>query len=256
MRSFSELADLTGRTALVVGGAGHLGRVACQTLVDLGAEVASADLIADPEAPSGRAFQVDLHDEDATRALVPAVVDELGRLDVLVHCAAYTGASEVAGWATEFGNQSVEAWDRAHRVNTTSAFVLAQEARQALASHGCGSIVLVSSIYGTLAPDFRIYEGTEIHSPAGYSASKAGLLQLTRYLSTLFAPKIRVNALSPGGVWRDQDPAFVGRYVRGTPMARMATEEDVAGAIAYLASDLSSYVTGTNLLVDGGRSVW
>lgn len=256
MKSFRELADLTGRTALVVGGAGHLGRVACHVLAELGAQVASADLLAGPGGAAVRTFAVDLHDEDASRALVPAFLEEFGRLDVLVHCAAYTGANEAAGWATEFDDQTVAAWDRAHRVNTTSAFVLAQAARHALGSHGSGSVVLVSSIYATLAPDFRIYEGTKMQSPAGYSVSKAGLLQLMRYLSTLLAPDVRVNAVSPGGVWRNQPPDFVQRYARGTPLARMATEEDVAGAIAYLASDLSSYVTGVDLRVDGGRSVW
>ncbi len=247
---------MTGRTALVVGGAGHLGRVACQVLTEQGAEVASADLTADPRTLAAQTFEVDLHDEDATRALVPTVLERFGRLDVLVHCAAYTGANALAGWATEFEDQSVAAWDRAHRVNTTSAFVLAQAARDALGSHGSGSIVLVSSIYATLAPDFRVYRGTGMHSPAGYGVSKAGLAQLMRYLSTLLAPTVRVNAMSPGGVWRDQPTAFVERYEHGTPLARMATEEDVAGAIAYLASDLSAYVTGIDLVVDGGRSVW
>jgi NAD(P)-dependent dehydrogenase (short-subunit alcohol dehydrogenase family) len=256
VRTVRELADLSGRTALVIGGAGHLGRVACEALAELGAQVASADLVADVASTATRTFEVDLHDEDATRALVPAFLKEFGRMDVLVHCAAYTGANEAAGWATEFDQQTVLAWDRAHRVNTTSAFVLAQAARSALGSHGTGSVVLVSSIYATLAPDFRIYAGTNMQSPAGYSVSKAGLLQLMRYLSILLAPDVRVNAVSPGGVLRDQPLEFVRRYERGTPLARMAIEEDIAGAIAYLASDLSSYVTGVDLRVDGGRSVW
>lgn len=256
MRSFEELADLTGRAALVVGGSGHLGRVACRVLTDLGAQVASADLVSDPGVTATRSYTVDLHDEDETRALVPAVLEAFGRLDVLVHAAAYTAASTATGWATGFEDQTIEAWDRAYRVNTTSALVLAQAARRPLSEHGCGSIVLLSSIYATLAPDFRLYEGTGMASPAGYSVSKAGLSQLMRYLATLLAPSIRVNAVSPGGVWRDQDAAFVARYERGTPLARMATEEDVAGAIGYLASDLSAYVTGVDLLVDGGRSVW
>ena len=256
MRSFGELADLTGRGALVVGGAGHVGRVACAVLRELGAEVVAADLAATPGPEGVASLAVDLHDEAATRALIPAALDRLGRLDVLVHTAAYTGATVGTGWATEFDQQSVEAWDRAHRVNLTSAFVLAQAARTPLAASGHGSMVLVSSIYGFLAPDARIYAGTAMHSPAGYSASKAGLLQLMRYLAALLAPDIRVNAVSPGGVARGQDPTFVDRYDAGTPMGRMATEEDLKGAIAYLASDLSAYVTATNLVIDGGRSAW
>jgi NAD(P)-dependent dehydrogenase (short-subunit alcohol dehydrogenase family) len=101
-----------------------------------------------------------------------------------------------------------------------------------------------------------LYEGTDIQNPAGYSAAKGGLLQLTRYLATVLAPDIRINAISPGGVWRDQPEAFHQRYVARTPMGRMATEEDLKGAVAYLASDLSAYVTGQNLSVDGGWTAW
>ena len=256
MRSFDSLADLTGRVALVVGGAGHIGRVACDVLHELGAAVAVADLQPSTDQRAELHLKVDLHSTEETRGLVGSTVDALGRLDVLVHCAAYTGQTSVSGWAAPFEQQTVEAWDLAHRVNVTSAFVLAQEARAHLGGGGSGSIVLVSSMYGVVAPDFRLYEGTGMNSPAGYSASKGALLQLTRHLSTLLAPDVRVNAISPGGVFRQQDPAFVRRYEASTPLGRMATEEDLKGAIGYLASDLSGYVTGANLLVDGGRTVW
>jgi NAD(P)-dependent dehydrogenase (short-subunit alcohol dehydrogenase family) len=256
MRSIQELASLAGRGALVVGGSGHLGRIACDTLLELGAVVASADLPS-VEAPSGvTSFEVDLLNEASTRNLIPQVVGELGGLDVLVHCAGYTGDLRASGWATDLGSQTVEEWDRAYRVNTTSAFVLAQEARTALSRSKAGSLVLLSSIYGFLAPDPRLYSGTTLRSPAGYGASKAGLLQLTRHLAAFLAPETRVNAISPGGVFRHQDPVFVERYEAGTPLGRLATEEDIKGAIAYLSSDLSAYTTGTNLVVDGGRSSW
>ena len=256
MRTVQELADLTGRGALVVGGAGYLGRAACAALDELGAEVLAADLQADAGSGKTPTLAVDLRDEDATRGLIPRVIDRLGRLDVLVHCAAYTGATQAAGWAAPFEQQTIGAWDDAQRVSVTSAFVLAQEARQALAESGHGSVVLLSSIYGVVGPDFRLYESTDMHSPAGYAASKGGLLQLTRYLATLLAPEVRVNAVSPGGVLRGQDKRFVARYEHGTPLGRMAAEEDLKGAVAYLASDLSAYVTGTNLMVDGGRTAW
>jgi NAD(P)-dependent dehydrogenase (short-subunit alcohol dehydrogenase family) len=137
-----------------------------------------------------------------------------------------------------------------------AAFALVQEARNALAASGRGSVILVSSTYGVVGPDFRIYEDTPIHHPLGYSASKGAIVQLTRALATALAPRVRVNALSPGGVKRGQPEIFVHRYESRTPLARMAREEDYKGAIAYLASDLSAYVTGQNLIVDGGWTAW
>jgi len=166
------------------------------------------------------------------------------------------GTSKLEGWAVDISQQSVSAWDEALRVNLTSAFVVTQAAQPILARSGSGSVVLFSSIYGVTAPDFSLYEETGLHNPAAYGASKAGLLQLTRYLATAFAPAVRVNAISPGGVERGQPDTFVRRYAARTPLGRMATEEDLKGAVAYLASDLSRYVTGHNLVVDGGWTAW
>lgn len=111
-------------------------------------------------------------------------------------------------------------------------------------------------MYGHVGPDMRLYAGTTMANPVGYGASKGGLLQLTRYLSTLLAPHVRVNAISPGGIWRGQPDAFHEQYRQRTPMGRMATEEDMKGAVAYLASDLSAFVTGHDLVVDGGWTAW
>lgn len=252
MRTFHALANLTGRVALVTGGAGHVGRSVCDVLEELGAQVVVADVAGGDVDSARRHLAVDLADEAATRALVPAVLDAAGGLDVIVHCAAFTGQSQLAGWSAPFDGQTVSAWDTALRVNLTSAFVLAQAAHEPLRRSGHGSIVVVSSIYGVVGPDFSLYEGTAMQNPAAYGASKGGLVQLTRYLSTALAPDVRVNAISPGGIARGQAESFVARYNARTPLGRMATEEDLKGAIAFLASDLSAYVTGTNLMVDGG----
>jgi NAD(P)-dependent dehydrogenase (short-subunit alcohol dehydrogenase family) len=201
-------------------------------------------------------FNVDLTSEAQTRDLVVRVLNTFGRLDVLVHTAAFVGTTERNGWNVPFAQQSVAAWEEAMRVNLTSAFVLAQEAAPALIESGHGAIVLVSSIYGVIGPDLSLYQGTTMGNPVAYGASKGGLLQLTRYLATLLAPSVRVNALSPGGVLRGQPVEFVRRYEARTPLKRMAVEDDIKGAAAYLASDLSAYVTGQNLLVDGGFSAW
>jgi len=259
--------DLSGRNALLVGGAGHIGLAVAETLIELGANVAVLDM--DQAACENRvaalssirkdsAFPVlcDLRDEDAQRNAVVRVVETMGGLDILVHCAAYVGTDKMTGWSVPFKEQTVEAWDVGMRVNLTSAFILVQQAREALDASGHGSVILFSSIHGVVAPDFAMYEGTDIGSPAGYAASKGGLLQLMRYMATGLAPNIRVNAITPGGVWRNQAKPFYQRYISRTPLGRMAAEEDMKGAVAYLSSDMSNYVTGHNLIVDGGWLAW
>jgi NAD(P)-dependent dehydrogenase (short-subunit alcohol dehydrogenase family) len=261
-RSVPELLSLTGRVALVTGGTGHIGRVICEALTELGATVAvtdfspesCADAVAEGWAASGSA--ADLLDSAATRDIVSSVVARHEVLDILVHCAAYVGTNQRAGWAVPFSEQTSDAWRDAMQVNLQSAFELSQEAAPHLAASGHGSIVFISSIYGMVGPNNALYEGTKMGNPAAYGASKGGLLQLTRYLATTLAPAVRVNAITPGGVWRDQQQEFVDRYVAATPLGRMAREEDFAGAIAFLASDMSSYVTGQNVVIDGGWTTW
>lgn len=265
MRSVHDLLDLRGRAAVVSGAAGHVGRTVCDTLVELGARLAMLDVDAErlhtcERELSGRteitAVECDLGHERQTRRAVRQAVDRLGGIDILIHCAGYTGETSHEGWAVPFESQTAEAIEVAMRVNVTSAFVMVQESRERLAASGRGCVVLVSSIYGMLGPDLRMYRNTGIVNPVGYGMSKGALLQLARYLATSLAPKVRVNAISPGGIARRQPRAFVEQYEMRTPLGRMATEEDLKGAVAYLSSDLSAYVTGQNLVVDGGWSAW
>ena len=266
-RLLAELMDLSGRKALVSGGAGHIGLVVDEALLELGATVTVLDrdrraceqrVRALPRGRAKRAIPLacDLADDAMTRQAVQTAIKAMGGLDILVHCAAYVGTTPIDGWACPLETQTVKAWDAALRVNLTSAFVMVQEARNALAASGHGSVIFFASTYGLVGPDFRLYAETAMANPAGYGASKAGLLQLARHLATALAPRVRVNAISPGGVWRKQPETFHQRYVSRTPLGRMAREEDLKGAIAYLASDLSAYVTGHNLVVDGGWTIW
>ena len=133
---------------------------------------------------------------------------------------------------------------------------MVQAAKDAIEASGHGSVIFFASHYGLVGPDMSFYEGTSMGNPAAYAASKAGLIQLARWLATVLAPKVRVNCITPGGVWRNQEEGFHKRYVARTPLGRMAIEEELKGAVAYLASDLSAYVTGHNLVVDGGWTVW
>src|SRR3989338_2295143 len=267
MRSVKGLMDLTGRKAIVTGGAGHIGMAISGALVELGAKVAIMDreeiaCLGSVKALSktglGEVISLpcDVSDEALLRSALKKGVGLLGGLDILVHCAAFVGTTEMAGWAVPFEEQTVRAWDAAMRVNLTSAFIMVQETREALRASGHGSVIFFGSIYGIAGPDMRLYEGTDMANPGGYAASKGGLLQLMRYFATLLAPRVRVNSISPGGVWRNQPEAFHQRYISRTPLGRMATEEDLKGAVAYLASDLSAYVTGHNLVVDGGWTAW
>jgi len=267
MRSVKTLMDLRGRKALVAGGAGHIGLAVCETLVELGAKVSVLDAdektceqrarVLNRRRP-GAAFALpcDLLDEGRTRAAVRAAAERMGGLDILVHAAAYVGTTEAPGWAVPFPKQSADAFEKAISLNLTSAFVMTQEAAPALKRSGRGSVIYIGSIYGMVGPDFGLYQGTKMANPAGYGASKGGLLQLSRHLATQLAPGIRVNVISPGGVWRGQPKAFVDRYKKKAPLGRMAVEEDFKGAVAYLAGDLSAYVTGQNLVVDGGWTAW
>jgi NAD(P)-dependent dehydrogenase (short-subunit alcohol dehydrogenase family) len=267
VRSLTELLSLSGRRALVTGGAGRIGRVVIEGLLELGASVALLDLDEDvcrtcaselSFAHPDRVIPIscDLTEEAATRSAVHQVVEQWHGLDIIVHCAAYVGTSKHPGWAVPFPMQTVNAWDAALRVNLTSAFVLAQEAEALLAVSGRGAICLIGSIYGLVGPDMRLYDGTTLTNPAGYGAGKGGVLQLTKYLATVLAPTVRVNCVSPGGIFRQQPAEFVQRYEERTPLQRMGREEDLKGAVGYLVSDASAYVTGHNLVVDGGWTAW
>jgi NAD(P)-dependent dehydrogenase (short-subunit alcohol dehydrogenase family) len=266
MRGLQKLMDLGGRSVLVTGATGMLGRTIAATLAEMGADLilvdlsmAELDTLADELrvefATPVLAYTCDL-EKPAERADLMAAVAGLGRLDVLVNNAAFVGTSGLPGWSLPFEAQSVDTWRRAFEVNLTAAFDLSQRATALLRASGHGSILNIGSIYGLLGPDWSLYDDTAMANPAAYAASKGGLLQLTRWLATTLGPTVRVNSISPGGIERGQPTPFIERYAARTPLKRMAREDDFRGAIAYFASDLSAYVTGQNLSVDGGWSAW
>jgi NAD(P)-dependent dehydrogenase (short-subunit alcohol dehydrogenase family) len=262
-----SLIRLDGKWALITGAAGGLGHVFSETLAELGANLYLVDR---PEsnfmgltneirkrwAVEVIELKYDLEQQDQRIKLIHEVKTFDSGLSILINNAAFVGAASLQGWTVPFADQSVETWRRAFEVNLTAVFELTQGFAPLLATANGGNIVNVASIYGFSGPDWRLYEGTSMGNPAAYSASKGGIIQFTRWLSTTLAPKIRVNTLSPGGIVRGQPETFISRYTNQTPLKRMATEDDFRGAIAYLTTNLSQYVTGQNLVVDGGWSVW
>ena len=265
MKNLKTLMDMNGRRALITGGAGHLGRTMADCLAELGAEVllvdvadaptqAVADEIAERRDVTVHALTCNLEDASARAALVDEVAQD--GLSVLINNAAFVGTSGLSGWSEPFTEQSVETWRRALEVNLTACFHLCQLFAPALSAGPGGSIINIASIYGQWGPDYALYADTSMHNPAAYGASKGGLIQFTRWLSTTLAPQVRANVISPGGILRGQPQSFIERYSARTPLGRMATEEDFRGAVAYLASDMSAYVTGNILSVDGGWGAW
>ena len=265
MRKLRELMDLSGRVALVTGGAGFIGRAVCQALCENGCKVIVMDRVS--QSPELRQLmdeanteisyvEVDLENEASVRAALSEIEDKYHRLDVLINNAAYVANNSLEGWTTNFTNQDIRTWRSALEVNLTSCMVICQSLAPALAASGGGSIINIGSIYGSFGPDWSLYDGTSMGNPAAYAASKGGLIQLSRWLATTLAPHVRVNSVSPGGVARGQPQDFVSRYEAKTPLGRMATEEDFKGIIALLSSDASAYITGQDILVDGGWSAW
>jgi len=266
-RSIRDLMLMNGRCSLITGAAGYLGLAIAETLAELGSDLVLLDFPSEELVRQQQqllllydikvdAIGCDLEDP-AQRMTVPSQIDQtFGRLDVLINNAAFVGTSGLEGWAVPFEQQSLYTWARALEVNLTAAYALVQACHPLLHASGHASVINVASIYGFLGPDLSLYEGTAMHNPLAYAVSKGGLLQMTRWLSTVLAPSIRVNAISPGGIARGQAQSFVERYEARTPLMRMGREEDFKGAIAYLASDLSQWVTGHNLVVDGGWSAW
>ena len=268
----ADLFSLSGKVVLVTGGAGLLGQVFCQAFADSGADVAVVDI--DDQAAKSVATNIatksgrkvcgigcDITSPESVSKMVKTVVSELGRIDVLINNAASKGSS-LDEFFKPFEDYSLQTWREVMSVNIDGLFLVAQAVGKQMKLQGGGSIIQTSSIYGVVAPDQRIYEGSEyngrpINTPAVYSASKAAVLGLTSYLSTYWANSgIRVNSLTPGGISTGQNKTFDEKYSNRVPLRRMGQASELVGALIYLASDASSYVTGQNIIVDGGLSAW
>lgn len=269
---YRNLFNLSDKVAVVTGGAGILGQHFCAGLADFGAKVAVIDLNEEKAQEvathlkkefgvSSVGIACDVSDKNAIESMVKQVEKTLGVIDIL-HNNAATKGSDMANFFNKLENFTEQTWREVMAVNLDGMFQMAQIVGTGMAARKCGTIIQTASIYGILGPDQRIYEGSHylggaINTPPVYSVSKAGVIGLTKYLSTYWASQgVRVNTLTPGGVESGQNTIFNHKYANRVPMGRMAKVDEMVNALIFLASDASSYMTGQNIIIDGGLSAW
>ncbi len=266
-----ELFSLKNKVAIVTGALGLIGKNHCAALAEAGANIVVCDLDEDkckkfasslPTKSIG--VGVDITNKLSVENLRDKTLNEFGRIDILVNNAAINDMFENPQAATEqsmFENYPLDMWQKSLDVNVTGTFLCSQVIGSEMAKSGKGSIINIASTYGLVGPDQSIYkkpDGTQnFYKSPSYPATKGAIVNFTRFLATYWGNKgVRVNTLSPGGVENNQDDYFIKNYSAKTPLGRMAYPDDYRGAIIFLASDASAYMTGANLIVDGGWTAW
>lgn len=195
---------------------------------------------------------LDITDENSVNTVIREILDRHGRIDGWINNA----YPRTGDWGLPFEEIPYDSWRKNVDMHLNGYFLCSQKVLEVMSDQGSGSLINMASIYGVVAPDFSIYEDTNMTMPAAYAAIKGGIVQLTRYLAAYYGPKnIRVNCISPGGIFDNQDPVFVDRYNSKVPLGRMAGPEDIAPFITLLLSDESAYITGQNITIDGGFSI-
>lgn len=265
-----ERFSVEGRVVVLTGCTGVLGSAYCRVFAERGARLVMADLAEREPAAKAAAlseatgaevlgFSCDVGSEPDVVTLFQSAMKHFGRVDVVMNNAAATGEHlmKVGKVFAPFEEYPLAVWDQVLRTNLTGVFLVAREGGKAMLESGGGSLINVSSIYGMVGPDHRLYEDMPFGSFPAYSAGKAGVHGLTLWLSTYWGRKnIRVNTLVPGGVFNGHQEEFVKRYSNRTPMGRMADSDDLVGMVIFLASDASRYCTGQKFIVDGGLTAW
>lgn len=263
----NNLFNLSGKIALVTGGAGLLATEHAIALSSYGAKVILADFNYDKcvEAASALAQNnvsaiakyCDVTSKESWQKLLKEIIDEYKTIDILINNAGFTNQSKSKNFDTAFEDFPLEDWNAIINVNLTGTFLGCQIIGKQMLQQGKGAIINMASLYGVVSPNHNIYPGTGISQPVAYSISKHGVVGLTKYLAALWAAKgVRVNAITPGGIYNNHNKLFTERFAQLNPIGRMSNKTELRGAVVYLASDASSHVVGHNLIVDGGWTIW
>lgn len=267
----NKLFSLENKVVVVTGALGLLGKNFCTALAEAGASVVVCDLyenectdFADLLGKKNLGIAADITNNLSVKNLRDKVLEKFGKIDVLVNNAAINEKFEDPVYAaenTKFENYPQDLWQRSLDINITGTFLCSQILGTEMAKANSGSIINIASTYGIVAPDQSLYENNEgkqkFYKTAAYPVTKGAIISFTRFLAAYWGKKaVRVNSLSPGGVENNQEEFFVKKYSERTPLKRMATATDYNGAIVFLASDASCYMTGTNLIIDGGWTIW
>jgi NAD(P)-dependent dehydrogenase (short-subunit alcohol dehydrogenase family) len=239
---------LANKIIIVTGGNGLLGKAIIEHADSEGATIINADINLESDLENGL-LSCDVTNESSIQQAIDTVMNRYGRIDGFVNNA-YPRTTD---WGVKFESIPVESWKQNVDLQLNSVFLCCQLVLKVMHKQKSGSIVNISSIYGVVGPDFSVYDGTDMTMPAAYSAIKGGIVNFSRYLASYYGPSgIRVNCISPGGIFNKQNEIFVEQYERKVPMRRMGLPSDIAPGVSFLLSDEASYISGQNLLIDGG----
>lgn len=245
------MSSLSNKVIIVTGGNGLIGKAILFDIRKAGAIAINAEINVLDNLENGM-IQCNITDSLSVQAAISKVINKYGRIDGLVN-SAYPRTKD---WAVKFENIPEESWKQNVDMQLNSLFVICQVVLRQMKIQGRGSIVNISSVYGLVGPDFGVYDGTEMTMPAAYSAIKGGVVNFSRYLASYYGPdNIRINCVSPGGIFDNQNDIFIKQYERRVPMRRMGLPADIAPSVTFLLSDAAGYITGHNLMVDGGWTI-
>jgi len=274
MELIPKLFNLNNKNIIIAGGSGQIGFAFVEILLDAGAHIIIADIdtemaqekikkseIAQQSIDRLSIYKLDVSKSDEIQSFYQTIENDFGKIYGLINVFHFKGNTRKldtgSNFFAAFDEYPEEAWNAVHDINLKGSFLMSQKALPLMKKNGEGVIVNISSTYGIVSANKNIYGDSGINSPVAYATSKAGLINLTRYMATHLADdNIRVNCLSPGGVYNNQSEEFINNYTEKTPLKRMAEPEDYQGAIIFLMSKASKYMTGANLVVDGGWTVW